>query len=53
VNAKEAKEMVEEYGSQHSAKRDNYVDAAGYMGCGWECEANETENVKYAKGDEK
>jgi len=27
--------------SQHSPKRDNYVDAAGYAACGWECEASE------------
>ena len=45
--------LVKASRAQHSAKRDNYVDAAGYMGCGWECEANETENAKYAKGDEK
>jgi len=23
--------------AQHSDKRDNYVDAAGYAGCGWRC----------------
>lgn len=27
--------------AQHSKKRDNYVDAAGYAGCGWECEEEE------------
>ncbi len=24
--------------AQHSKKRDNYTDAAGYAGCGWKCE---------------
>ena len=45
--------LVKASRAQHSAKRDNYVDAAGYMGCGWECEANEPENAKYAKGESK
>ena len=27
--------------AQHMKKRDNYVDAAGYAGCGWECEEAE------------
>lgn len=35
--------LVKASRAQHSPKRDNYVDAAGYMGCGWECEA---ENLK-------
>lgn len=30
--------LVKASRAQHSPKRDNYVDAAGYMGCGWECE---------------
>lgn len=30
--------MVKASRSQHAPKRDNYVDAAGYAACGWECE---------------
>lgn len=36
--------LVKASRAQHSPKRDNYVDAAGYMGCGWECEAEEVKN---------
>lgn len=43
--------MVKASRSQHSPKRDNYVDAAGYAACGWECECSE--NTKYAKGETK
>lgn len=32
--------------AQHSAKRDNYVDVAGYAGCGWECECAEKKEVQ-------
>jgi len=32
--------------AQHSAKRDNYVDAAGYAACGWECEKINSEKGK-------
>jgi hypothetical protein len=31
--------LVKASRAQHSSKRDNYVDAAGYAACGWECEA--------------
>lgn len=31
--------MVKASRSQHAPKRDNYVDAAGYAACGWECES--------------
>ena len=34
--------MLKASRAQHSEKRDNYTDAAGYAGCGWECET-ETE----------
>lgn len=33
--------LVKASRARHSPKRDNYVDAAGYMACGWECEAEE------------
>jgi len=29
--------MLKASRAQHSDKRDNYVDAAGYAGCGWRC----------------
>jgi len=35
--------MLKASRAQHSGKRDNYVDAAGYAGCGWECEMEEEE----------
>ena len=31
--------MLKASRAQHSDKRDNYVDAAGYAGCGWICAA--------------
>ena len=38
--------LVKASRAQHSPKRDNYVDAAGYMACGWECEAEGLKNAQ-------
>ncbi len=41
--------MLKASRAQHSNKRDNYVDAAGYAGCGWRCVESETREAE-AKG---
>lgn len=38
--------LVKASRAQHSPKRDNYVDGAGYMGCGWECEVEEQKKAE-------